>query len=258
VITLTTDFGEGSPYVAQMKGVILSLLPGAAMVDLSHAIPPQNVHQAALVLGDVCPRFPPHTIHVVVVDPGVGTEREILAARIDQQIYLAPDNGLLDVLWSRHGVGQLVALLDAQYWLPEPSPTFHGRDILAPVAARLAQGVRLDQLGPPRIQPVRLTWPGVRLEPRKVEGSVLLVDAFGNLITNITREFLASAPTGVEPTIRCADQETRGIVRTYGERPPRTLLALFGSGGRLELAIAGGHAAAMLGAHVGARVTVTW
>ena len=141
IITLTTDFGTGSPYVAAMKGVILSINPAATIVDISHAVPAQDIARGALVLEDTTPWFPADTIHVAVVDPGVGTERAILYARIGPQQYIAPDNGLLSRLMARTPPSLVLRLTEREYWLPEVSHTFHGRDIMAPVAARLSLGL---------------------------------------------------------------------------------------------------------------------
>ena len=147
-ITLTTDFGLGSPYVAQMKGVILSLCGEADLIDITHGIGPQNVREGAVVLADTTPRFPPGTIHVAVVDPGVGTARKLVYAEIGPQRYLAPDNGLLSLLAASQPPSRIVSLENSQFWLPEVSPTFHGRDILSPVAARLAGGASPDRSRP--------------------------------------------------------------------------------------------------------------
>ena len=149
IITLTTDFGTGSPYVAAMKGVILSINPAATIVDISHAVPAQDIARGALVLEDTTPWFPADTIHVAVVDPGVGTQRSILYARIGPQQYIAPDNGLLGRLMARTRPSLVLRLTEREYWLPEVSHTFHGRDIMAPVAARLSLGLDPRRLGPP-------------------------------------------------------------------------------------------------------------
>lgn len=258
-ITLTTDFGTGSPYVAAMKGVILSIAPGARVVDLSHAIAPQNVQQGAWVLRQATPWFPADTIHVAVVDPGVGTSRPIVYARIGSQQYVAPDNGLLSFLARRQPPTTIISLENPAYWLDEVSATFHGRDIMAPVAARLSLGLDPASLGPRRSQLVELPWPEVRRMAQRIEGAVTAVDSFGNLITNITADQLADVPRGEDQVrITCGEHETFGIFRTYGDQPPMTLVAVIGSDGFLELAIVSDSAAAMLGEGVGSPVTVTW
>jgi len=259
LITLTTDFGEGSPYVAEMKGVILAINPEARLVDVSHAIPPQNIRQGALVLADATGVFPTGTIHVAVVDPGVGTARALVYAEIASQRYLAPDNGLLSRLASREKPTKLRRIANEQFYRQPVSPTFHGRDILAPAAAHLSLGLDPDQLGPPHPQLETLDWPGAVMAPNRIQGQVTAVDSFGNLITNITAESLAGVPTDDRTGVFCDDEhETRGIFTAYADQPEMTLIALVGSHGNLELAIVGESAAAMLGVTVGAPVEVRW
>ena len=186
IITLTTDFGLGSPYVAAMKGVMLSINPEARLVDISHAVGPQNVRQGALVLAEATTWFPAGTIHVGVVDPGVGTQRRIVYARIGDQQYIAPDNGLLSRLTLKTRPSQIITVENPEHWLPSVSNTFHGRDIMAPVAAQLSLGMEPDRLGPPRAELVELDWPQPRIESNAIVGEVIWIDGFGNLISNIT------------------------------------------------------------------------
>jgi hypothetical protein len=258
IITLTTDFGAGSPYVAAMKGVVYSLNPAATVVDISHEIPAQDIRQAAVVLDDVTDRFPPGSIHVVVVDPGVGTDRAMLFVRIGRQNYLVPDNGVLSRLARRKAPEKIVRLTEQQYWLHPVSATFHGRDILAPVAARLSLDLDPDWLGTPQETMVMLDWPEVVAKPQAISGSVLLIDGFGNLITDITAEMLDDGPKDQSIRISCGGRSVEGLCRTYGDRPEGTLVALIGSSGRLELAVAGGTAAMLLKARVGDAVAVEW
>lgn len=258
VITLTTDFGNGSPYVAAMKGVILSLQPEAYLVDLTHDVPPQDIHQAALILADVAPRFPGDSIHVAVVDPGVGTEREVIYAEIDGRHYVAPDNGVLSRLVLRCPASRMFALTESAYWLPEVSSTFHGRDIMAPVAAHLSRGLEPARLGPARQNIVQLSWREAQRMPKKISGEIQAIDSFGNLITNITADQLTDVPTDEGLSIVCSEHETRGLFRAYADQPEMTLIALLGSSGQLELAIVGDSAAAMLGVGVGEPVTLSW
>jgi S-adenosyl-L-methionine hydrolase (adenosine-forming) len=258
LITLTTDFGTGSPYVAAMKGVIYCLNPAATVVEISHEIPAQDVRHAAVVLEDVTDLFPPGTIHVVVVDPGVGTDRGLVFVRIGRQNYLAPDNGVLSRLARRRAPAKIIRLAEQQYWLQPVSATFHGRDILAPVAARLSLDLDPDWLGTPQERLVMLEWPEVCAEPQAVSGSVLLADGFGNLITDITAAMLAGRTKSPSPRTTCGGHSVDGLSRTYGDQPAGTLVALVGSSGRLELAVVGGSAAAMLGVGAGASVAVEW
>ena len=258
IITLTTDFGEGSPYVAAMKGVILSINPAATLVDISHAVPPQDIRQGAMVLADVAPLFPSGTIHAAVVDPGVGTDRAIILVEIDGQRFIAPDNGLVSLLARRRAPSRITVLSERAYWRERVSATFHGRDIIAPVAARLSLGLDPVLLGPPKAAIALLDWPEVQIVPGSIAGAVTASDSFGNLITDITSGMLGDVPRGEATRIVCGEHETFGIYRTYADQPPMTLIALVGSSERLELAIVGDSAAIMLGVPVGTPVTVTW
>ncbi len=259
IITLTTDFGTGSPYVAAMKGVILSINPAATLVDITHSVRPQDVRHAALVLDDVAPRFPPEdAIHVAVVDPGVGTDRAILYAEIDGHRYVAPDNGLLSRLARRTPPARLRRLTEPQYWLEPVSATFHGRDVMAPVAGHLSRGLDPAKLGPAVESLVMLDWPEPVATPGQIAGQVLDVDSFGNVVTNVSAVMLAKVPAGRRIRIQCAGREIDGVSTTYGDRRPGALIALVGSTGRLELAIVGASAARSLDAQVGEPVTVTW
>lgn len=258
IITLTTDFGEGSRYVAAMKGAILAINPLARIVDLSHSIPPQDVLRGAIALAETVSSFPPETIHVAVVDPGVGSDRRLVYARIGSQHFLAPDNGLLGRLAADTEPSKIVGLDEPRFWNSRVSATFHGRDILAPVAARLSLGLAPDELGRPVERLAALPWPEVQSVANKITGEVVEVDSFGNLITNITSEMLAGTPTDESVTVACDEHTTQGIFRTYSDQPPMTLIALVGSGGKLELAIVDDSAKIMLGVTVGTPVTITW
>jgi hypothetical protein len=258
IITLTTDFGSGSPYVAAMKGVILSIHPGARIVDIAHDVPPQDIRQGARALAVAARFFPPETIHVAVVDPGVGTDRRIVLAEIAGAYFIAPDNGLLSGLAQRTPPTTILAITHPEYWLPEVSSTFHGRDIMAPVAARLSLGLAPESLGPPVTELVQLSWPEAKKLAQRIEGEVVSIDSFGNLVTNITSEMLRDTPTDESVRVRCDDHETLGIFKTYAEQPEMTLVAVVGSSGELELAIVGDSAKLMLGVSVGTKVTVEW
>jgi S-adenosyl-L-methionine hydrolase (adenosine-forming) len=258
IITLTTDFGTGSPYVAQMKGVILTIAPAVTLVDITHDVPPQDVRQGALVLEDTTPRFPEGTLHVAVVDPGVGTARRLVYAELGRQRYLAPDNGLLSRVAVTASARRLIALTNRSYWLPDVSPTFHGRDILAPVAAHLSRGVPPEQLGEPLDHLESLAWPAVTHEAQCITGTVLAIDSFGNLITNVRVEDLAAIPDPSAVQLTCSGVTVTGLVHTYGQRPSRSVVALIGSNRRLEVALVGGSAAKRLKAVVGDPVVLTW
>jgi S-adenosylmethionine hydrolase len=258
-ITLTTDFGEGSPYVAAMKGAILSIHPAANIVDLTHRIPPQDIRQGAWALADVAFGFPAGTIHVAVVDPGVGTERGLVYARIGGHDFVCPDNGLLTGVCRRHRAEAIVKISEPRHWAERVSATFHGRDIMAPVAARLSLGLSPLELGPRQASLVELDWLEAIVVPGKVTGAVETIDSFGNLITNITSAQVAACrELGEQVRIECDEHETFGIFRTYGDVPAMTFVAIIGSTDRLELAITGENAAEMLRIRVGSPVEVTW
>jgi len=255
VITLTTDFGDGSPYVAAMKGVLLTLAPEATLVDITHGIQPHNIRQGAMVLDQAAPWFPAGTIHLAVVDPGVGTERALVCADIGQQRFLAPDNGVLGLVARRQSPTRVIELTETAYWRQPVSPTFHGRDILAPVAARLASGVDPAKLGRKHAELVALDWPEPRKAGEELRGCVVWVDAFGNLITNISQEMLSEIG-GSNCEVSCAGHVVQDMVRAYGQQPPGTLVALVGSAQLLEIALVQGSAAERLGAKVDDPISV--
>lgn len=257
-ITLLTDFGLDGPYVAAMKGVIWSHNPLVEIVDITHAVPPQDVRQGAWLWAEASPWFPPGTLHVGVVDPGVGGSRKLIYAELGDQRYLAPDNGLLSCLALRRPPSTIRRLSDSRWWLPRVSSTFHGRDILAPLAARLSLGLPPEELGPAETTLVTLAWPEASAVPGKITGEVVAIDSFGNLVTNVTAEQLAGVPTGEELQVLCDEHETRGLFRTYSDQPEMTLIALVGSSGRLEIALVGDNAARMLSVKVGTPVELSW
>jgi S-adenosylmethionine hydrolase len=246
IITLTTDFGRDSPYVAQMKGVILSLSPSANIVDITHAIPPQDIFAGALALADAAPWFPPETIHVAVVDPGVGTSRRAIAARIGEQWYLAPDNGLLTGVLRCAPASAIVSLENRAFFQSNVSCTFHGRDIFAPVAAHLGRGIPAEELGPRIDALVQIDWPTPQTAGDQLVGEIISIDSFGNLITNITRRDVQDwRPIGAID-VHCGGQIIRGIANTYGAHAAGEFVALFGSTVRLEIAVVNGSAARRL------------
>src|SRR5262245_56816674 len=180
IITLTTDFGAGSRYVAAMKGVIYSIAPEARVVDLTHSIAPQDVRGGAIALAEMVPWFPSETIHAAVVDPGVGSERYIVYAKIGSQKFVAPDNGLLSRLAEREKPSKIIRIAEPRFWLPTVSATFHGRDIMAPVAARLSLGLSPDELGSAIAELTELSWSEARRMANHIEGEVIEIDSFGN------------------------------------------------------------------------------
>ncbi|WP_428303754.1 SAM hydrolase/SAM-dependent halogenase family protein [Lacipirellula sp.] len=258
LITLTTDFGEGSPYIAAMKGVVLALNPTVQIVDVTHAIAPQDIRGGAIILDEITPLYPSGTLHIAVVDPGVGSARALVYAEIGEQRYIGPDNGLFSRLASRLGASKIRAITEERWFRQPVAPTFHGRDIMAPAAAHLSLGVDPDDLGPPHAQLVELVWPGAVKVANRIDGQVTAIDSFGNLITDITREMLAGVPTDETVGIFCDEHETRCIFNAYADQPPMTLIALIGSNDCLELAIVDDSAKIMLGVRVGTPVQVKW
>jgi S-adenosylmethionine hydrolase len=254
ILTLTTDFGTDGPYVAEMKGVVLGLAPGTQLVDVSHAIPPQDVARGAFVLSRVVDAFPSGTVHLAVVDPGVGTDRRLIVVKAASQWFVLPDNGLIAGVLEDHVPSATWEIRNLALWRAFVSTTFHGRDILAPVAAYLLLGGDPDSVGPRIAGPI----PTIKSEAREVggrlAGEVVFIDSFGNLITNIARSMLGARPDSWD--VEILDKSIGAIGATYGERPVGSLVALVGSSGRLEIAEVNGNAAARLGASRGTSVVV--
>jgi hypothetical protein len=253
VVTLTTDFGVRDPYVAEMKGVMLSLAPDVRFVDISHDVESHDVVGAALVLEAAVPFFPPGTVHRAVVDPGVGTARRGLVVTTATASFVAPDNGLLTPIFAR-GAWRAFELTAPHLRLPRVSRTFHGRDVFAPAAAHLSCGIDADQFGPPALDPIRLPWPEVQAVGGAVAGTVVHVDRFGNLITSIAAETVERLGTGA--SIHIAGRRLP-LVGTYADLPRGGAGALIGSSNRLEVAVREGNAAALLRARRGTPLAVS-
>jgi S-adenosyl-L-methionine hydrolase (adenosine-forming) len=253
VITLTTDFGTRDTYVAEMKAAILSITRAVHVVDITHEVAPHDILEGALALETAAPRFPAGTIHVAVIDPGVGTPRRGLALAARDQTFVGPDNGLFTPFLddSRWRAFELTA---AEFRGDRVSQTFHGRDIFAPAAAHLARGLDLSRLGPPVTDPVRLSWPEARVAGGRLGGAVVHIDRFGNLVTSIHADAIASLGSGL--AVRVAGR-TLPLVRTYGELGRGDPGALVGSSNRLEIAVNSGSAARALRAGRGTRVVVS-
>lgn len=257
LITLTTDFGTGGRYLAEMKGVLYRDAPGVTVVDLSHEIPPQDIAAAARLLQYGTAGYPAGTVHLAVVDPGVGTSRPIVAIEAAGQRYLGPDNGLFG--WLAETTDEVVRLDLQKFNADAASMTFHGRDLMAPAAAMLARGCALSDLGSPHDQLVTLTpTPAPEHLDDKLLGQIVEVDHYGNLITNLRPVMLGDAPLDDRLRITLGVHETFGLWRTYAQQPPQTLVALVGSTGFLELAIVNGSAGQMLRAGVGDTVRLSW
>ena len=246
-IVLLTDFGTRDGYVGVMKGVIARIAPGTPVIDLSHEVPPQDIRSASFLLGEWFRYFPDGSVHVAVVDPGVGSSRRGLALHSQGHFFVGPDNGLLSLVLD----GAEVFCLDrSEYWLDEVSNTFHGRDVFAPVAAHLAKGVPLCALGSPVEDSARLSF----LEPEASEGGwlgeILYIDRFGNLITNFTKQFVEDN-VGCSCVAKLKGETVWPVCQTYSEVPTGERCAVFGGFGRLELSVNQGNAASLSGAQVG-------
>lgn len=255
VITLTTDFGSDDPEASVLKGVIWSIAPTVQVADLSHSISPHDILEAALLLGRVALYFPAGTIHVAVVDPGVGTSRRAIAAKLGSQYFVGPDNGLVSLLIPTNEASKqlfsFIQLDRPEYWLPEVSHVFHGRDVFAPVAAHLAAGVPLTALGSPIDDPVRLEIPEPVPTPDGWLGQVIHIDHFGNLSTNISASHINREK---EVIIKIKGEQIFGLVSTFGERPTGALIALLDSSGSLAISLVNGSASHSLGAVVGDKI----
>jgi S-adenosylmethionine hydrolase len=253
-ITLLTDFGLTDTFVGVMKGVMLSVCPGATLVDLTHAVPPQDVAAGARALLQAVPFFPRGTVHVAVVDPGVGTARRGLAVGFDGGFLVGPDNGLLAPAMDVLGAVEVVVLDNAAFHLPVVSSTFHGRDVFAPVAAHLARGVPLRALGTPASSWVRLALPQPGQVGSALVGQVVAVDAFGNLVTNLRAEQVQRL---ARPVFHVASMRVEGLSATFGSVSAGKGVAYVGSDGVVELAVNRGHAARVWGVKAGDAVKVT-
>ena len=249
LITLTTDFGAADPYVGIMKGVILSLNPQATIIDLCHDIAPQNIAQAAFLLKTSYFYFPPETIHVVIVDPGVGGKRRAVILKTERAYFVAPDNGVLTGILEEAKSFQAFSIENPQFWLHPVSSTFHGRDIFAPVAAHLSLGVAVEEFGEPTSDLVRLLLPHPEVREGLIVGQVVHVDRFGNLITNIGGELLQG-----EFSLEIQGNYIKKLSTCYENGTG--LLALIGSTGNLEIAVKNGSAAKKLRAGIGTPVRV--
>jgi S-adenosyl-L-methionine hydrolase (adenosine-forming) len=258
IITLTTDFGTRDAYVAEMKGVMLEIAATAGrplhLVDVTHEVAAHDVTEGALALDAAAPYFPSGSIHLAVVDPGVGTDRRGLAIQTERATLVGPDNGLFTPFLDGTTPWLAYELRAPEFRLPSVSRTFHGRDVFAPAAAHLATGVAPERFGPRILDPILLSWPTVRAVAGAVAGAVLHVDRFGNLVTSIRAETLEEL--GRAARIRLGGR-LLPLVGTYGDLGPGQAGALVGSSGRLEVAVREGSAAARFKARRGTPVVVS-
>ncbi|MDP6605577.1 MAG: SAM-dependent chlorinase/fluorinase [Dehalococcoidia bacterium] len=254
LVTLTSDFGMRDPYAAAMKGVMLDVCPDLRLVDLSHEIAAQDVLEGALFLAAALPYFPAGTVHLAVVDPGVGGDRRPVAVRAGGQVIVCPDNGLLTLFTRHHTVEEAREITNPAFMRTDLSATFHGRDLFAPAAARLACGASLAQAGPAIDGLVTLDVPEATRDGSAVRGEVLRIDRFGNAISNISRALL-DGRTAVE--VRARDVALPGLHRTYADVARGEPLALFESNGYLAIAVSEGDASAAFDIARGSTVEVT-
>jgi S-adenosylmethionine hydrolase len=256
-ITLLTDFGLRDGYPGVMRGVIYRIAPDAQIADISHTIRPQNIREGSLTWNHSYAYFPEGTVHVGVVDPGVGTQRRPIAARLGNYFFVCPDNGLITpMLETAEKTGapvEIVHLNQPRFWLPQVSNVFHGRDIFSPVAAHLANGVALKDLGDPIHDAVRQPIPQPQATGSGWRGEIISIDHFGNLRTNLESEQLQNLR---DIRVRIAGKEIHGLVRTFGDRAPGELVALIDSDNDLAISIVNGDAAQEIGVDIGAPVEV--
>lgn len=264
MITLTTDFGTRDPYVAAMKGTILSICPDVRLVDVTHEIGPQDVMEAAFVLRAAIPYFPPNAVHLVVVDPGVGTDRRPIALRHDNRWFVGADNGLFPLVLDGAAPDEAVVLDRPAMWRTDsPSTTFHGRDIFAPVAAHLAAGRSLAEVGSPIEDLTPLRWALPLVDEEGIRGWVAHIDRFGNCITNIPQSTFAEHVGLTNETatgFKCfvGSHSATKVHATYGAVSEGDPLLLFGSTGFLEIAVNAGNAAELLDIRKGDAVNIVF
>lgn len=253
LITLTTDFDTKDGYVGAMKGVIANIDPDLRILDITHAIPPQDIRAGALCLANATPFYPRGTVHIAVIDPGVGSKRAALVAETQHYFYVLPDNGLLTHLAEIEPILQ-VRRIDNTSWCCESiSNSFHGRDIFAPVGAHLAAGAVFDDVGPVMDSWITLPLPQVVTQDQTCIGEVLDVDIYGNLITNISRKHFQDKKVA---TVIIAEMKLHGLKRSFAAVPPGELLAMIGSRDCIEIAVNGGNAARLLNVGRGDAVRV--
>jgi len=255
IVTLMTDFGLEDGYVAAMKGVILSICPDAVLVDITHAVPPQDIRWGAYILKSCYADFPPGTIHTAVVDPGVGTERRPLAVKTPRFVFIGPDNGLFSSALALEKTYEARVLENPAARRPNVSATFHGRDIFAPAAGHLAAGFPFASLGP-EVKPLDPPWPVPKPTPGGISGTVLGWDRFGNIVTDIEREHLTHLGHGSTVHVVLGSHRIPRFGRTYADVPPGHALALMGSSDHMEIAVNQGNAAERFSAKRGQQVEV--
>jgi len=256
IVTLLTDFGTRDHYAAAVKGVLLNINPNLYLVDITHEIRPQNIREGAFVLASSFKYFPEGTIHLAVVDPGVGGKRQGLAAATEQHLFVGPDNGLFDWAFDLEPPRQVVALENPAYWLPQPSFVFHGRDIFAPAAGHLSTGLPLEKLGPPLHYKMRLPGRLILEKQKELQGEIIYIDRFGNLISNIEIPPSAGVRELQDLQVHLGTEQLPVGPRTYEDGPPLRPFALIGSSNLLEVSVRNGSAQEITGCPVGTSVLI--
>ena len=241
IITLTTDFGLKDHYVGAMKGVILSINPEVVITDITHEIPPQDIFKSALILRNFYNYYPQGTIHIVIVDPGVGSRRKPIVVQADNYIFLGPDNGIFTFIYSEFKSVKAFEISNPKYILPKVGSTFDGRDVFAPAAAHLSLGVPADDLGGQVRKPVKLQIKEPVVRRSEIIGEVIYIDSFGNLITNIPAQLIKP-----KSRVYIGGEVIKGISQFYAEVPKGELLAIIGSTGFLEISVSHGSALDMV------------
>jgi len=258
MITLTTDFGLKDPYVAEMKAVILGICPNTVIIDITHEIAKFNIRMGAYVLASAVPYFPEGSIHMGVVDPGVGTRRRPIVIQTKQSFFIGPDNGFLVLPAEKQGIMRIHELTNPRFMLPKVSGTFHGRDVFAPAAAHLMKGIKPEEFGPEIRKAVQPEFVKVTRRNEVLVGEVLHVDGFGNIITNINEKEVAQSHVKGEVNVELTSCKLKlKFCEAYGETEPHEPLALIGSHGFLEISINQGNAAKRFKTRAGDRVTVS-
>lgn len=259
LVTLTTDFGLTDAYVAAMKGAMLQVEPSLTMVDVTHQVEPQDVMGGAFVLRQTIPYFPEGTVHLAVVDPGVGSARRPIAALFGGHFFVGPDNGLFSLLLEGRTPEKIVVLDRRTFWrTPRPSRTFNGRDIFGPIAAHLASGRKLEEVGTLTETYQQLHWPHPLADDEGVQGFVVHIDRFGNCVTNISREVLDNDPRSHFAKCYVGNTIVEGVHAAFSDVPQGEPLALVGSSDHLEVGVNGGDASTLLTIHKGSPVSLVY
>jgi len=258
IATLTTDFGLKDPYAAEIKAAILNICPNAALIDITHGIAKFDIRMGAYVLASASPYFPNGSVHVAVVDPGVGSQRRPILVQTTQGFFVGPDNGILMLAAEKQGITRVHELSNPQLMLPKVSNTFHGRDIFAPAAAHLLNGVKPAEFGPEIREAVKPEFAKVTLKNGFLVGEVLHIDGFGNIITNINEEEVAQSRLKAAVNVKLPTCKMKlSLFKAYGETKVREPLALIGSHGFLEIALNQGNAAKRFKTKPGDKITAS-